>query len=143
MFGRMAEFENKAIRMLLNFRDLLAKAYLDLPEEVDLSSLVQRSGNRYSVKGLYDLSDDAASQYIGTPEEVILRNLHDAIYAVLHDAAAYITRVRISELRPEAIRLRFERHLHNGIKIPELNYRPEDIELVKKYFHVNETTQPR
>lgn len=68
----------------------------------------------------------------------MLRNLHDAIYEVLHGVAAYTTRIKISELRPEAIRIRFERRLQNGLEMPEIGYSPEDIELVKKYFYENE-----
>ena len=67
-----------------------------------------------------------------------MRNLHDAIYEVLHGVAAYTTRIKMSELRPEAIRIRFERHLQKGIEMPEIGYSPEDIELVKKYFSTNE-----
>ena len=74
-----------------------------------------------------------------TPEEVIMRNLHDAIYEVLHGVAAYTTRVKMSELRPEAIRIRFERRLQKGMEMPEIGYSSEDIELVKKYFSENAT----
>lgn len=125
--------------MTLNFNDLLNRAFLDWPSKINLSDLVKSGSEstRYSIKGLYEISEDVAARYIGTPEEVILRNLHDAIYEVLHGVSAYVTRIEMSELRREAIRSRFEARLHDGIKIPELNCSPEDIQLIKDYFSEN------
>lgn len=126
--------------MTFNFSDLLAKALLDWPDEIDLSPLM-RSGNdpmRYSIQGLGQMSDSITERYIGTSEEVMLRNLHEAIYEVLHGAAAYTTRIRMSELRSEAIRSKFEKRLQNAMQIPELDYNPEDIQLIQKYFERNQ-----
>ncbi|WP_157221517.1 hypothetical protein [Herbaspirillum sp. YR522] len=124
--------------MTLKFNDLLVKAFLDWPQEIDLNPLVKGGDERYSIKGLGQMSDAISKGYIGTSEEVMLRNLHDAIYEVLHGVAAYTTRIKISELRPEAIRIRFERRLQNALKMPELGYLSEDIKLVKRYFSTNE-----
>jgi hypothetical protein len=126
--------------MPLNFDSLLAKACLDYPEEIDLNFLLQpgENANRYTIKGLGLVCDDIADRYIGTPDEIIFRNLHSAIYSVLHGVGAFVTGVKLSTLRPEAIRIRFEKHLRHAMNMPDLGYSLADIELAKKYFDIND-----
>ena len=124
--------------MSLNFNDLLSKAFFDWPDEVDLNPLLMGGNGRYSIKGLGQMSDAISERYICTSEEIMLRNLHDAIYEVLHGVAAYTTRVKMSELRAEAIRIRFERRLRNAMEMSELGYSPEDIERARQYFSENQ-----
>lgn len=125
--------------MDLNFSILLTRALLDWPKEIDLAALTRSSPDttRYSIEGLYGMAEKVDERYYDTPEEIILRNMHGAIYEVLHAAGAYVTHVRISDLRSEAIRTSFERHLRECMSRPALEYTAEDIELGGKYFSVN------
>jgi hypothetical protein len=125
--------------MSFKFEDLLSRALAEWPAEIDVHSLRRSKpeSGLYSIRGLYDMADVRESRYIGSPEETIMRNLHTALYEVLHGAAAYVTRIRLSELRPEAVRVRLERRIREYLDAPE-DCRPQDIELGKRYFAENE-----
>lgn len=125
--------------MDLKFEDLLDRALRDWPSEVDLSSLQRSSpeATRYIIEGLYDMTGTIEERYYGAGDEILLRNLHGGIYSVLHDAAAYVTRVRLTDLRPEAIRISFERLLRGCMEGPDPTFPPADIEVGKGYFATN------
>lgn len=125
--------------MQLDFGHLFKEALKDWPAEIDVIELAVNKGNpiRYSIEGLYELYDDIASKYIGTSEEVMLRNLHDAIYEVLHTASAYITHIKMTELRPQPIRLVFERRITSVLEEKDLGWQIDDIDKVKLYFAQN------
>jgi hypothetical protein len=130
----------EVVTVSLKFNVLLRRALLEWPEVADLSVLVRHDplSDRYSVKGLYDLSDAREAHYIGSTEEIIMRNLHNSIFGVLHEAALCVSRIRPADLREAAIRVRFEKHLKNCMEMPELRFLPADIELGKRYFAENE-----
>lgn len=124
--------------MSLEFSNLFSRAISEWPAEIDLRSLsTSKSGSdRYSVDGLYDVADERESRYIGSSEETIMRNLHTALYEVLHGVAAYVIRIKLSDLRAEAVRVRLERRLREYLAAPD-DCSPQDIELGKRYFAEN------
>lgn len=89
----------------LIFKGLFKKAIEDWPLEVDLSVIKYSDpfSVRYEVIGLGPLSDEIADNYIGTDQEIIMRNLHDAIFIVLHRVAPLCRALRV--IRP----VRFEK----------------------------------
>jgi hypothetical protein len=125
--------------MSLRFNDLLVRALLEWPTEIDLRILSRSdpASKRYLIDGLYDISDALEARYIGSAEEMIMRNLHWVIYEVLHEVAANVTRVKTSDLRSDAIRSGFEKNLMDCMKMSELGASPQDIELGKRYFAEN------
>lgn len=130
--------------MDLKFDALLARALRDWPSEIDLSQ-IERSGpelSRYTIKGLYDKTDEIEERYYGTAEEIILRNLHGGIADVLHAAGPYVTRLRLADLRPEAVRVKFERHLRGCMEGPDPTFPPQDIKVGERYFAVNQSDKP-
>jgi hypothetical protein len=125
----------------LRFDALLAQALREWPSEIDLSQLekISPESSRYTIKGLYDKTDEIEKRYYGTAEEIIFRNLHGGIAFVIHEAGAYVTRVRLVDLRPEAIRAKFERHLRDCMEGPDPTFPPEDIKVGEQYFSVNQS----
>jgi len=61
----------------LMFKELFARAINDWPKEIRLK--VVPTGRTYTVPGLTSLEDGIASEYIGRPEEVLYRTLHQTI----------------------------------------------------------------
>ena len=125
--------------MHYKFENLLKIALKDWPVDIDLSE-IQYSNNdpsTYTINGLGIMSDLISEKYIGSPEEVIFRNLHQSIYAVLHAAAPNILTIKTSNIRDASVRSRFEKHLKMGMENSEIGYSREDILVCSKYFHEN------
>lgn len=127
--------------MDLKFDALLAQALRDWPSEIDLSKLEKGSPEslRYTIEGLGERADKIEERYYGAAEEIIFRNLHGGIANVLHTVGAYVTRVRLTDLRPEAIRVKFEMHLRDCMEGPDPTFLPEDIKVGEQYFSVNQS----
>ncbi|MFM0313726.1 hypothetical protein PQR36_02495 [Paraburkholderia nemoris] len=127
--------------MSLKFGDLLARALQEWPAEIDLKHLVRSSptSTGYTVRGLAEISDAIEAQHIGVVDEIIMRNLHCVIYEVVHAAAAYVIRIKVSELRPETVRQKLDRNVRDCMEMPDLGYPPDAIALGKRYFTENGT----
>ncbi|MEG2468785.1 MAG: hypothetical protein RSB86_15465 [Comamonas sp.] len=125
--------------MNYKFDNLLKIALKDWPVDIDLSEIhySKNDPSKYTVKGLGIMSDLISEKYIGSPDEVIFRNLHQSIYAVLHAAAPNVWAIKISNIRHASVRNRFEKHLKIGVENSEIGYSREDILLCSKYFHEN------
>jgi len=125
--------------MQLDFENLFAQALTDWPAEIDLSVL-ERSApdlSRYAVKGFGALSDEIENKYIGTKAEALIRTLHYAISEVIHAAAKSILKLETSAIRPQAVRLIFEKRLKDAAAASDLNWQPEDHALADAYFAQN------
>lgn len=125
--------------MDLKFEILLARALKDWPSEVDLS-ILEKSGSdetRYTIKGLSDMENTIDERYYGAGDEILLRNLHSAIYTVLHKVAAHVTHVRLADLRLEAVRVSFEKFLRGCMEGPDPTFPPADIQVGEQYFAAN------
>lgn len=123
--------------MNLSFDKLLLKALSEWPDRIifgDLENYCEATG-RYSVK---NLENDIADAYIGKDDEIIMRTLHDAISAVLHSVAKYLTAADKSQFRHHSIRERFEKNLLRDMSSLDLNWREQDHILAQSYFDTNQ-----
>lgn len=129
--------------MQLDFDNLFKRALAAWPEVLDLSVLEYANPDlsSYSVRGLGRLSDEIEDKYIGTNTEIITRTLEDAIYIVIHDTAKTVLKLELSSIRPEAVRLVFEKRLKEAAAAKDLNWRPEDYALAEAYFAQNPSTE--
>jgi hypothetical protein len=125
--------------MQLDFETLFKQALEDWPEQLDLSVLERPASDlsRYAVKGLGLLSHEIEEKHIGTSAEVITRTLQGALYSVIHATAKTVLKLELSSLRPQAVRLRFERQLKKAAASSSLNWEPEDYALAEAYFAQN------
>ena len=119
-----------------DFSTLLNKALDDWPKEINFGPLLHQTPGTslYSVKGLYRLSDEISKPYLGASDEVLMRNIHDAIYEVLHDAAASCIRINLKQLRAETIQRSFESRLEYCLKQKNAGWTNNDKKLISKYF---------
>lgn len=127
--------------MTLKFHDLLFRALSEWPAEIDLVPLVRSvpPSSGYIVSGLGEMSDAIEAKHIGAADEIVMRNLHYAIYRAVHGVAAHIVRVRTSDLRSDAIQRELEEAITDCMEMADLGYSPEAIELGKRYFAENGT----
>ncbi|MEM5787434.1 MAG: hypothetical protein AAGU11_08960 [Syntrophobacteraceae bacterium] len=116
----------------LQFAKLFRLAVRDWPHWINLNPIEYYDSKRYQVVGLYKLSDEIADKYIGSKDEVIMRNLHDAFYIVLRRAAICCTRLRVKDLRESEVRIHFEQRLKKVTE--DADWGKEDFELIELYF---------
>ena len=138
-FGLTGGFANKLMSTQLDFTSLFTQALMDWPQELDLSELQHAAPDfsRYTVSGLGNLSAQIEEKYIDVDTEVIFRDLHISIYSVVLAAAKFVLEIKMSSIRPETVRLIFERRLKTAASAPNLNWRSKDYDLVKSYFTQN------
>lgn len=125
--------------MNFKFENLLGLAFEDWPVDIDLSDIQYSKDDvsKYSIKGLGVMADIISEKYIGSPEEVLFRNLHQSIYSTLHVIAPNALSIRISCIRPASVKIRFEKHLKTGMHNPEIGYSKDDILICERYFNEN------
>ena len=126
--------------MNYEFRSILSTALRDWPREVDLTKLLGDVDSRYTVDKLGPLADAISEKYIDSPQEVIFRSVHHAIFGALHAAAPFIVGLDPHLLRSDEIRRRFERHLRKGLEVSEIGYSQEDLKHCEKYFEANQSS---
>lgn len=119
-----------------DFESLFLRALHDWPGEVNFGVLQRHDplDERYTIEGLYFLCDKIAEPYLGSIDEILMRNLHDAIYIVLHSAAPYCSDIKVSQLRKETVQSHFERMLAPASISKKNGWTDYDRELVKIYF---------
>lgn len=118
------------------FTSLLRKALNDWPKEITFGPLYRSkpSENRYTVKKLFPLCEKIIKPYLGTGDEILMRNLHDAIFVVLHNLAAFSARINLQQLRKEAIQQEFEARLRYCHKQKDAGWTKEDKRRIREYF---------
>ncbi len=118
------------------FTILLRKALNDWPKEITFGSLYQSNSpeNRYTVKKLFPLCEKIIKPYLGTGDEILMRNLHDAIFVVLHGLAAFCERVNLQQLRKEAVQQEFEARLRYCQNQKDAGWTKEDKRRIREYF---------
>jgi len=118
------------------FTSLLRKALNDWPKEITFGPLYRSnfSERRYTVKKLFPLCEKIIKPYLGTSDEILMRNLHDAIFVALHSLAAFSERINLQQLRKEAVQREFEARLRHCYKQKDAGWTNEDKKRIREYF---------
>lgn len=128
---------NKLDASGLYFPILFERALQDWPPIIEMRRLERADAENYSVLGLALQVDNIADSYIEDPEEIIMRNLHTAIFSSIHSAAKYSVLMEIRHLRSSAVRANFHERLRKAVCIKALKWTQADIALVDRYFAQN------
>jgi len=122
----------------LAFSELFAQAIAEWPAEMpsDVRFLNGEGRTRYMVEGLIDLEDDMSDRHIGSPSEVLLRNLHQAITIRIHAVAPEVAVVRPATLEPRAVKAAFD-GLLGRLFDADAGWTEADKALVDSYFAAN------
>lgn len=125
----------------LNFDSLFKQAIVMWPNELDLTQIqyVTPDFLRYIVKGLGAISDDIGEKYINKENEIIWRELHESICEAIHAAAKFSLKIRLSDIRVEAVRFIFEKRLKKSASAQDSYWSQEDFYLVESYFIQNQS----
>lgn len=115
----------------LNFNDILEEALHDWPAELDLVIKSYSSGI-YSVQSLDEIGDDISDKYIGSECEIIMRNVHDAIFSSIHEVARQLSRIVLADLRVEFIAEKLKTNLERSIAIDGLGWNEVDKDLARE-----------
>jgi len=120
----------------MNFDNLYARALGEWPKEIRFGRLRHHnlSTQTYSTRELFLLCEKIIAPHLNSPDEILMANLHDAIYIVLHDVAGHCTSIKLEQLRKESVRSKFEERLSPDRITKELSWTDDDRKLVKKYF---------
>lgn len=120
----------------LDFYLIYEEALNDWPSEVDLTEIEysDMSSSRYSVSGLGLLAEEIGENYIGTSKEVLMRNIHDSIFDVIHNVARFCNRLRLRDLRKETVKTIFEDRLKDALNMEDLGWEKVDKDLIRRYF---------
>ena len=124
----------------LNFNTLLRCALQEWPSKITLNLTLRNVGTvneRYSVNGLGDMEDEVSEKYLNAPDEVLMTNLHSAIFETIHALALFCKQVELKNIRGSEIKQRFERRLMSALNNDHLDWLPEDKLLINKYFSFN------
>lgn len=124
-----------------DFNSLYSRALKEWPQKIEFGHLRNfDKKNGYIVEGLFETYSEKETLYLGDPEEVLMRNLHDAIYCILYDTATYCSTINLDQLRKETVKSKFESLLDSSYIE---NYSDEDKALVKQYFDQTLKTQEK
>lgn len=125
----------------LSFASLYERALHDWPAAIEFRQLIRHDNTRpdlYSVEGFNNIdgrdADEIAEAYIGKPDEVLMRNLHEAIISELHNVAKHCSRIEVADLRADRVRVVFEQNLRSVLDRPSLGWKEDDLKLVQQYF---------
>ena len=117
-----------------SFESLFRSALKEWPETLDLAELNYQDGGRYSVLGLGRQLEKIEQGYIGNKEEVIWRELHWAIFTVIHSLAKNLLELKLSSVRVEAVQRIFEQRLQSAIAAKDPAWDAEDFALAQAYL---------
>ncbi len=124
-----------------NFDTLLEKALREWPNQIvfgtlDIDTNPHYPRDSFSVEGLYDTYEKIIEKYINHEHEIIWANLHYSIYGVVHDAAKYVKKIDLSNLRTSEIKYDFEKKMQSFIDNKHGDCHLADIELAQEYFKI-------
>ena len=91
----------------------------------------------YEVRDLGQLRDAFAEAADEQPDAILMALLHDAIWATLHSAARFCTRIERSAVRRDTVKENFEHRLRRALANPDLGWTPDEAILVTKYLDAN------
>ncbi len=124
----------------LLFVNLLKQALDEFPEELLLVKTDQY-GNFIDdsiCEGIFDLKQELASKYFDKWNEILIANLLDAIFIVLRKLSLITKKIKLSDIREDAIKITYDKILRDTLIIADLGWTEDDKALVKKYFEMNE-----
>ena len=121
-----------------DFSSLCKSALTEWPETVNLLEVQYLDGDRYSVLGLGRQLEEIEHRHIGSTDEVILRELHWAIYTVIHSLAKNLSELRPSAVRAEAVQRIFERRLQTAIASKDPAWNAGDFALAQAYLQAGD-----
>jgi GNAT superfamily N-acetyltransferase len=133
--------------MDLKFETLFNNTISKLPEKIsvlDLQIHPHEGRSRHSNPKMHDLLYEAGNSAVDQDEEIIISNLFEAIYSILHGAELFLSTLRPSELRAESVRSNFEKRLRRALEDISLQDGPSgwserNLKLARKYFEENPT----
>ncbi|MGV7207046.1 hypothetical protein ACLB1G_04225 [Oxalobacteraceae bacterium A2-2] len=119
---------------VLSFESLYELSIRHWPASIDTSKLLPGGEGRYAIAGLGVITNGIEARYLGHPLEVLLREMHMAIYELLHKLARDLTEVRPSAIRGTAVKAIFDKRLRDALQTPELGWNHVDVRLVEEYL---------
>jgi hypothetical protein len=139
----MDVYANKGGSMInidLKFSHLFQQAIREWPENLELDLIISNKDfpDLYTVRGLGIKKDDICKKFLNTEEEILIRNMHESIFLAVRRLAEYGTQVNRNCIRASSVKRIFEEKVRDAIEIPVLNAREMDVELVEKYFSINQ-----
>jgi hypothetical protein len=121
----------------MNFDKLYARALSEWPKEIKFGQLrhYNVSNQTYSTRDLWLLCEEITERNFNSADEVLINHLHDAIYIILHDLAGHCTNIKMSQVRKESVRSKFETRLISANRIAKkLKWTDDDRKLVSAYL---------
>lgn len=117
-----------------NFSSLFQVAIREWSETVNLAELQHQDGGRYSVVGLGKQLEEIEQRYIRSKEEVIWRELHWAIFTVIHSLARSLLELKPSSIRAEEVQRIFKQRLQKAIASKDSEWNADDFVLAQAYL---------
>jgi hypothetical protein len=123
----------------LSFPVLFSKAISDWPKSIDIHGLLSNDSrpDLYVVAGLSEKCEKITEYYIGRVDEILMRNLHEAISSTIRLAAQFSTHISLDSLRCEAVQVNFEKRLKRAISDSDLGWNSDDVLLANEFFSAN------
>jgi hypothetical protein len=122
-----------------NFSSLFQSAIREWSETVNLAELQHQDGGRYSVLGLGRQLEEIEHRHIGSKEEIIWRELHWAIFTVIHSLAKSLLELKPSSVRVEVVQRIFKQRLQTAIAAKDSGWNAEDFSLAQVYLQDDDT----
>ncbi|MBA4291210.1 MAG: hypothetical protein C0439_19755 [Pseudomonas sp.] len=116
------------------FSSLFQGAIREWSETVKLAELQHQDGGRYSVVGLGKQLEEIELRYIQSKEEVIWRELHWAIFTVIHSLAKSLLEIKPSSIRAEEVQRIFKQRLQKAIASNDSGWNADDFVLAQEYL---------
>ena len=117
-----------------NFETIFKKALGEWSETLNLAVIQHQDGGRYLVPGLGRQLEQIERGYIGSKEEIIWRELHWAIFTVIHSVAKSLSEIRVLSIRAEAVQCIFEQRLQTAMAAKDTAWDADDFALVQAYL---------
>lgn len=123
-----------------NFDELIKIDFEDWPEkivfgEIELDIHPSDNRNSYLVSGqLEQIWDDIDEKYSDHESSILISNMHDAIYIVVHGAARFINSLERENIRLPEVKYFFEKKILYALTCKDLDWTEKDLQQVYSYF---------
>jgi hypothetical protein len=120
--------------MKSSLEPIINAALQEWPAMLNLSELKYQEGDRYSVPGLGHELEMIERKHMGHEDEVVQRELHWAIFTVIHSLAKTIRELKPSTIRADSVSQIFEQRLKSAIASHDPNWNANDFSLAQSYL---------